>query len=65
MSMLPETKFVKITELFLLKRGRYYYIEGLLLDELEYESKRFEWRAIKYSTFKQKLDSLLKEMELV
>lgn len=54
-----------ITELFLYKRGRYYYIEYLLLNEDETESKRMEYKAIKYSTFKSTLDKLLEEFTLI
>lgn len=57
--------FTKVTELFITHRGRYYFIEGLFLDEQEFVSKRFEYKALKFSTFKNKLDSLLKEYELV
>jgi hypothetical protein len=53
-----------ITELFIYKRGRYYYIEYLLLDEEETVSKHHEYKAIKYSTLKARLDELLKEYEL-
>lgn len=56
--------FTKITEVFFYRKGRYYYIEGLFLDEQEFVSKRFEYKAMKYNTFKNKLDSLLKEYEL-
>lgn len=63
--MSNDTKFVKIADIFITKGGRYFYIEGLLLNEDESESKRFEHKAIKHSTFVQKLDSLLKEYELV
>lgn len=62
---MSDTKFTKLADIFITRSGRYYYIEGLLLDESESESKRFEHRSVKYSTFKQKLDSLLQEYELV
>jgi hypothetical protein len=55
----------KIAEIFIIKRGKYYYIEYLLLNEDESESKRMEYKALKYSTLKNKLDDLLKEYELV
>lgn len=55
----------KIAELFIIKRGRYYYIEYLLLNEDETESKRMEYRAIKYKTFREKLDELLLNNELI
>jgi hypothetical protein len=53
-----------ITEIFLYKRGRYYFIEYLLLDGEESVSKHCEYKAIKYSTLKAQLDQLLKEYEL-
>lgn len=53
-----------ITEIFLYKRGKYYYIEYMLLNDKETESKFMEYKAIKYSTMKSKLDSLLTEHEL-
>jgi len=55
----------KVTELFLYQRGKYYYIDYILLDEEESESKFETYKAVKYSTFKAKLDSLLKENTLV
>jgi hypothetical protein len=61
----PMNGNTKITEIFIYRRGKYYYIEYLLLNEDESESKRDEYRAIKYSTLKNKLDDLLKEYELV
>lgn len=56
---------MKITELFCYKRGRYYYIEYLLLNADETESKRMEYKALKYATFKNKLDQLVLNYELV
>jgi hypothetical protein len=56
---------MKITEVFIYKRGKYYYIEYLLLNEEETESKRMEYKAIKYKTFRAKLDELLLENELI
>jgi hypothetical protein len=53
-----------ITEIFLYKRGKYFYMEYLLLNEDLTESKIIEYKAVKYSTLKSKLDELLKEYEL-
>lgn len=53
-----------ITEIFLYKRGKYYYIDYMLLNDKETESKFMSYKAIKYSTFKSQLESLLKEYEL-
>ena len=53
-----------ITEIFLYKRGKYFYMEYLLLNGDESESKRMEYKSIKYSTLKHKLDEVLMEYEL-
>jgi hypothetical protein len=57
--------YTKITEIFLYKRGKKYYIEYLLLNEEETASKAMFYNAIKYNTVKDKLDSILQEYILV
>jgi hypothetical protein len=54
----------KISEVFIFKQGRYFYIEYRLLNEEETEVKQETYKAIKYSTLLSKLNSLLKEHEL-
>lgn len=54
----------KITEVFIYQRGKYYYIDYMLLNEDETESKFESYKSVKYSTFHNKLLQLLKEHTL-
>lgn len=55
----------KISEVFVFKQGKYYYIEYRLLNHDETVVKQETYKAIKYTTLISKLNQLLEEYELV